>query len=114
MKTFFRYFLFLALCSCCYTASAGTDDNVSYLVGNDYGVGPGDQKWRETGPSADITVKFRYSTSTNNLVFYKPTQLGPTGVSLYWSQLNSASGGGYLYCNRSNTASGEPMAIENQ
>ncbi|HFK4391174.1 TPA: fimbrial-like adhesin, partial [Escherichia coli] len=52
MKTFFRYFLFLALCSCCYTASAGTDDNVSYLVGNDYGVGPGDQKWRETGPSA--------------------------------------------------------------
>lgn len=39
MKTFFRYFLFLALCSCCYTASAGTDDNVSYLVGNDYGVG---------------------------------------------------------------------------
>ncbi len=114
MKIFFRYFLFLALCSCCYTASAGTDDNVSYLVGNDYGVGPGDQKWRETGPSADITVKFRYSTSTNNLVFYKPTQLGPTGVSLYWSQLNSASGGGYLYCNRSNTASGEPMAIENQ
>lgn len=50
MKIFFRYFLFLALCSCCYTASAGTDDNVSYLVGNDYGVGPGDQKWRETGP----------------------------------------------------------------
>ncbi len=103
MKIFFRYFLFLALCSCCYTASAGTDDNVSYVVGNDYGVGPGDQKWRETGPSADITVKFRYSTSTNNLVFYKPTQLGPTGVSLYWSQLDSASGGGYLYCNRSDT-----------
>lgn len=55
MKTFFRYFLFLALCSCCYTASAGTDDNVSYLVGNDYGVGPR-PKVRETGPSADITV----------------------------------------------------------
>lgn len=42
MKTFFRYFLFLALCSCCYTASAGTDDDVGYIVGNNYGVGPSD------------------------------------------------------------------------
>ena len=40
MKIFFRYFLFLALCSCCYIASAGTDDHVGYVVGNNYGVGP--------------------------------------------------------------------------
>ena len=106
MKTFFRYFLFLILCLSCYTASAGTDDNVGYIVGNSYGVGPSDQKWRETGPNGDVTVVFRYGTSTNNLVFYKPTQLGPTGVKLHWSQLDTASGGGFLYCNRSNNTSG--------
>ncbi|EEQ9474000.1 fimbrial-like adhesin [Escherichia coli] len=114
MKTFFRYFLFLALCSCCYTASAGTDDDVGYIVGNNYGVGPGDQKWRETGPNGDVTVKFRYGSGTNNLVFYKPTQLGPTGVSLKWAQLDSASGGGFLYCNRSDNSSGAPMSIEHK
>lgn len=114
MKTFFRYFLFLALCSCCYTASAGTDDDVGYIVGNNYGVGPSDQKWRETGPNGDVTVKFRYGSGTNNLVFYKPTQLGPTGVSLKWAQLDSASGGGFLYCNRSSNSSGAPMSIEHK
>ncbi|MBG0935234.1 hypothetical protein LGN69_20455, partial [Escherichia coli] len=93
MKKFFRHFLFLILCLSCYTASAGTDDNVGYIVGNSYGVGPSDQKWRETGPNGDATVIFRYATSTNNLVFYKPTQLGPTGVKLQWSQLDTASGG---------------------
>lgn len=40
MKIFFRYFLFFALYSCCYTASADTDDKVGYVVGNNYGVGP--------------------------------------------------------------------------
>ncbi|MBF5122875.1 fimbrial-like adhesin, partial [Escherichia coli] len=50
MKKFFRHFLFLILCLSCYTTSAGTDDNVGYIVGNSYGVGPSDQKWRETGP----------------------------------------------------------------
>ncbi|HCU0160404.1 TPA: fimbrial-like adhesin, partial [Escherichia coli] len=85
MKTFFRYFLFLALCSCCYTASVGAANNVSYVVGNNAGVGPSDQKWKETGPNADIIVKFRYGSGTNNLVFYKPTQLSPTGVSLKWA-----------------------------
>ncbi|HAM3967226.1 TPA: fimbrial-like adhesin [Escherichia coli] len=114
MKIFFRYFLFLALCSCCYTASAGIEDRVGYIVGNDYGVGPGDQKWRETGPNGDVTVKFRYGSGTNNLVFYKQTQLGPTGVSLKWAQLDSASGRGFLYCNRSNNSSGEPMSIEHK
>ncbi|ELU7162431.1 fimbrial-like adhesin, partial [Escherichia coli] len=109
MKTFFRYFLFLILCLSCYTASAGTDDFVGYVVGNNYGVGPSDQKWRETGPNGDVTVVFRYGTSTNNLVFYKPTQLGPTGVKLHWSQLDTASGGGFLYCNRSNNTSGGAM-----
>lgn len=111
MKIFFRYFLFLALCSCCYTATA---NNVSYVVGNNYGVGPSDQKWRETGPNGDVTVKFRYGSDTNNLVFYKPTQLSPTGVSLKWAQLDSASGGGFLYCNRSGNASGTAMRIENK
>mgnify|MGYP000074597444 FL=1 len=114
MKTFFRYFLFLALCSCCYTASVGAANNVSYVVGNNAGVGPSDQKWKETGPNADIIVKFRYGSGTNNLVFYKPTQLSPTGVSLKWAQLDSASGGGFLYCNRSGNASGTPMSIENK
>ncbi|HBD1734312.1 TPA: fimbrial-like adhesin, partial [Escherichia coli] len=55
MKKFFRHFLFLILCLSCYTASAGTDDNVGYIVGNSYGVGPSDQKWRETGPNGDAT-----------------------------------------------------------
>ncbi len=32
MKKFFRHFLFLILCLSCYTASAGTDDNVGYIV----------------------------------------------------------------------------------
>ena len=114
MKIFFRYFLFLALCSCCYTASVGAANNVSYVVGNNAGVGPSDQKWKETGPNGDVTVKFRYGSGTNNLVFYKPTQLGPTGVSLKWTQLDSASGGGFLYCNRSGNASGTPMSIENK
>ncbi|EOX26697.1 fimbrial adhesin YadC precursor [Escherichia coli] len=50
MKTFFRYFLFLALCSCCYTASAGTDDDVGYIVGNNYGVGPSDQNGERQVP----------------------------------------------------------------
>ena len=45
MKTFFRYFLFLShYALVVILASAGTDDNVSYLVGNDYGVGPGRPK----------------------------------------------------------------------
>ncbi len=114
MKTFFRYFLFLALCSCCYTASVGAANNVSYIVGDNYGVGPGNQKWRDTGPNGDVTVKFRYGSGTNNLVFYKPTQLGPTGVSLKWEQLDSASGGGFLYCNRSGTSSGTPMSIKHK
>ncbi|HAZ3568293.1 TPA: fimbrial-like adhesin [Escherichia coli] len=114
MKIFFRYFLFLALCSCCYTASVGAANNVSYVVGDNYGVGPGNQKWRDTGPNGDVTVKFRYGSGTNNLVFYKPTQLGPTGVSLKWEQLDSASGGGFLYCNRSGTSSGTPMSIKHK
>lgn len=71
------------------------------------------KKWRETGPNGDATVIFRYATSTNNLVFYKPTQLGPTGVKLQWSQLDTASGGGFLYCNRSDSTSGSAMRIEN-
>ena len=87
MKIFFRYFLFLALCSCCYTASAGTDDHVGYVVGNNYGVGPSGQKWREKGPNGDVTVKFRYGSVTNNLVFYKPTQLGPTRQKEYALEL---------------------------
>lgn len=114
MKTFFRYFLFLALCSCCYIANVGAANNVSYIVGDNYGVGPGNQKWRDTGPNGDVTVKFRYGSGTNNLVFYKPTQLGPTGVSLKWEQLDSASGGGFLYCNRSGTSSGTPMSIKHK
>ncbi|EFN8944720.1 fimbrial-like adhesin [Escherichia coli] len=114
MKTFFRYFIFLALCSCCYTANVGAANNVSYIVGDNYGVGPGNQKWRDTGPNGDVTVKFRYGSGTNNLVFYKPTQLGPTGVSLKWEQLDSASGGGFLYCNRSGTSSGTPMSIKHK
>ncbi len=49
MKKFFRHFLFLILCLSCYTASAGTDDNVGYIVGNSYGVGPSDQKMERNG-----------------------------------------------------------------
>ncbi|STF43854.1 fimbrial adhesin YadC precursor [Escherichia coli] len=79
MKTFFRYFLFLALCSCCYTASVGAANNVSYVVGNNAGVGPSDQKWKETGPNADIIVKFRYGSGTNNLVFINQPNLAQPG-----------------------------------
>ncbi|STI77856.1 fimbrial-like adhesin protein [Escherichia coli] len=49
MKKFFRHFLFLILCLSCYTASAGTDDNVGYIVGNSYGVGPSDQNGEKRG-----------------------------------------------------------------
>lgn len=47
------------------------------------------------GPSGDGRATFRYSTNTNNLVFYKPTGPGivKTNVKLYWSELDTASGG---------------------
>ncbi|EPO6112734.1 fimbrial-like adhesin, partial [Escherichia coli] len=55
------------------------------------------------GPSGNGRATFRYSTASNNLVFYKPTGPGvvKTNVKLYWSQLDTASGGntGLVYCN---------------
>lgn len=60
MKKFFRHFLFLILCLSCYTASAGTDDNVGYIVGNSYGVGPSDQKWVNIVQNKSETVPHRF------------------------------------------------------
>ena len=70
MKTIFRYILFLALYSCCNTVSAYT----SFIVGNNAGV----DNYR--GPSTAAQMTFNYTSTASNLVFYKPTQLGPTGV----------------------------------
>lgn len=93
-------------CSC-FTAIGNP---TSFLVGNNAGVGDGNFK----GPSTAAQVTFRYASTTNNLVFYKPTQLGPTGVKLRWEQLDTASGGGFLYCNASDRANPDGlMDIEN-
>ena len=67
MKTIFRYILFLALYSCCNTVSAYT----SFIVGNNAGV----DNYR--GPSTAAQMTFNYTSTASNLVFYKPTQLGP-------------------------------------
>ncbi|WP_428841349.1 fimbrial-like adhesin [Escherichia coli] len=68
------------------------------------------------GPSGNGRATFRYSTASNNLVFYKPTGPGvvKTNVKLYWSQLDTASGGntGLVYCNRAGSASSEPILIK--
>ncbi len=73
MKTIFRYILFLALYSCCNTVSAYT----SFIVGNNAGVC---NKYRGNLPQQ---MTFNYTSTASNLVFYKPTQLGPTGVKMY-------------------------------
>ncbi|HBL7700308.1 TPA: fimbrial-like adhesin [Escherichia coli] len=107
MKIFFRYFLFLVLSCSCFTAIGSP---TSFLVGNNAGVGERNFK----GPSTAAQVTFRYASTANNLVFYKPTQLGPTGVKLHWTELDTASGGGTLYCNASNRANPNGvMYIEN-
>ncbi len=102
MKTLFRYFLFLALYSCCYTVSAYT----SFIVGNNAGVD------NYKGPSTAARVTFNYTSTASNLVFYKPTQLGPTGVKMYWSYLDTGPSG-ILYCNTSDRANPGPIRIEN-
>ena len=107
MKTFFKYFVFFVLSCSCFTAIS---KDTSFLVGNNAGVGDGNFN----GPSTAAQVTFRYASTTNNLVFYKPTQLGPTGVKLRWEQLDTASGGGFLYCNASDRANPDGlMDIEN-
>ena len=103
MKTIFRYILFLALYSCCNTVSAYT----SFIVGNNAGV----DNYR--GPSTAAQMTFNYTSTASNLVFYKPTQLGPTGVKMYWSYLDTGTGGGILYCNTSGRANPGPITIEN-
>ncbi|EMQ2208956.1 fimbrial-like adhesin [Escherichia coli] len=102
MKTLFRYFFFLALYSCCYTVSAYT----SFIVGNNAGVD------NYKGPSTAARVTFNYTSTASNLVFYKPTQLGPTGVKMYWSYLDTGPSG-ILYCNTSDRANPRPIRIEN-
>lgn len=62
MKTLFRYFLFLALYSCCYTVSAYT----SFIVGNNAGVD------NYKGPSTAARVTFNYTSTASNLVFINP------------------------------------------
>ncbi|MFX1094299.1 fimbrial-like adhesin [Escherichia coli] len=68
------------------------------------------------GPSGNGRATFRYSTASNNLVFYKPTGPGvvKTNVKLYWSQLDTASGGNtwLVYCNKAGSASSEPILIK--
>ncbi|RZN53642.1 fimbrial-like adhesin [Escherichia sp. E10V10] len=103
MKTLFKYFLFLALYFCCYTVSATT----SFIVGDKSGVD------NFKGPSTAAQMTFNYTSTSSNLVFYKPTQFGPTGVKLYWSYLDTGIGGGILYCNTSGGAIAGPITIEN-
>ncbi|HDD8675491.1 TPA: fimbrial-like adhesin [Escherichia coli] len=64
-----------------------------------------------TPPDRDGRVNFMYP-GNNNLVFYRPKSLGPTGVQLYWEGQDTASNG-VLYCTAHKSASGGPMTIRN-
>ena len=97
MKTFFKYFVFLVLSCSCFTAIS---KDTSFLVGNNAGVGDG----ISTARALRLRSLLDMHQQPINLVFYKPTQLGPTGVKLRWEQLDTASGGGFLYCNASDRA----------
>ncbi|EFM2062038.1 fimbrial-like adhesin [Escherichia coli] len=109
MKKFFKYFLFLVLFYNCYTTSV-IANYTAFIAGDNAGVGTPDLK----APSGDGKVTIRYATTTNNLIFEKPTELGPTGVILQWVSLDTMSAGnGVLYCNTSGNASPEPMSIKN-
>ncbi|QCT90346.1 fimbrial-like adhesin [Escherichia sp. E4742] len=105
MKAVFHFLTFI----CLLVSSVAATANTSIIAGNE-------SITQMSGPSSGGRATFRYSAGTNNLVFYKPTQLGPAGVTLHFSQLDSAGadGDGVLYCNTSSSASGEPMTLENK
>ncbi|MDO1659481.1 fimbrial-like adhesin, partial [Escherichia coli] len=103
MKTTFRFILFLALYSCCNTVSAYT----SFIVGNNAGV----DNYHSHSPSALMT--FNYTSTASILVFYNPTRLGPNGVKMYWSYMDTGTDGGILYCNSCGSANAGPITIEN-
>ncbi|MBS5155209.1 MAG: fimbrial-like adhesin [Escherichia coli] len=107
MKAMFHFLTFICVLILSVTAKA---NNTSIIAGNE---GP---PTGFAGPTTGGRATFRYSAGTNNLVFYKPTQLGPTGVILNFIELDSAGvdGDGVLFCNTSSSASGAPMTLEHK
>ncbi|EOQ55346.1 MULTISPECIES: fimbrial-like adhesin [Escherichia] len=106
MKAMFHFLTFICVLILSVTAKA---NNTSIIAGNE-------SITKMSGPSSGGRATFRYSAGANNLVFYKPTQLGPTGVTLKFAEVDSAGtdGDGLIYCNTSGRASGEPMTIEHK
>ncbi|EFJ7399973.1 fimbrial-like adhesin [Escherichia coli] len=106
MRAILKRLIFLLLCTTSFSLYA---NNTIFVVG----AGNADSY---NGPSGNGRATFRYSTTSNNLVFYKPTGPGivKTNVKLYWSQLDTAGGGntGLVYCNRAGSASDEPILIK--
>lgn len=106
MKAALQFFTLI----CLLTLSVAVNAKTSVIAGNE----PPDSGFG--GPTTGGRATFRYSAGTNNLVFYKPSQLGPAGVSLNFVELDSAGvdGNGVIYCNTSGRASGEPMTLEHK
>ncbi|HAM6164626.1 TPA: fimbrial-like adhesin [Escherichia coli] len=106
MKSAFRYFLFLWII----TASINNvnAENLTFMVGDDAGVG------NLNGPSGDKLISFSYPVGgVNNIVFYNPTSTTPTNakIKLYWSELDTSSSRGFVYCTSKNNSSGMPITV---
>lgn len=65
-----------------------------------------------TPPDRDGFAHFAYP-GTNNLVFYRPTQLGPTGVQLRWPNQDT-QGDASVYCTAHPSSTGGPITIRNK
>ena len=106
MKSAFQYFLFLWII----TASINNvnAENLTFMVGDDAGVG------NLNGPSGDKLISFSYPVGgVNNIVFYNPTSTTPTNakIKLYWSELDTSSSRGFVYCTSKNNSSGMPITV---
>lgn len=78
------------------------------MVGDDAGVG------NLNGPSGDKLISFSYPVGgVNNIVFYNPTSTTPTNakIKLYWSELDTSSSRGFVYCTSKNNSSGMPITV---
>lgn len=64
-------------------------------------------------PERNGRAEFQYSGSSNNLVFYRPTQLGPTGVVLRWPNQDTHDSGS-VYCTAHSSATGGPITVRNK
>ncbi|HGC5398000.1 TPA: fimbrial protein, partial [Escherichia coli] len=109
MKSAFRYFIFLWII----TASINNVNagSLTFMVGNDAGIG------NTHGPTGDKLISFAYPVGgVNNIVFYDPTSDTPTDakIKLYWSELDTSSSGGTVYCTSKDNSSGVPITVRHQ